>query len=93
MFETRACSQSKHLAERACLGRLGASCSSPVAAHAVLDGTTLRMTAIVASDDGRKVLRATVSGAGEDAEHLGRRAAQSLLEQGAATVAPLRPVT
>jgi len=50
------------------------------------------MTAIVASDDGRKVLRVTVSGAAEDAEPLGRRAAQSLLEQGAATVAPLRPV-
>ena len=50
------------------------------------------MTALVASDDGRKVLRATASGAADDAERLGRRAAESLLEQGAATVAPLRPV-
>jgi len=85
---TRACA----LAERACLARLGASCNSPVAAHAVLDGAALRMTAIVASDDGRKLLRATVSGAGGDGLRLGRRAADSLLEQGAATVAPLRPV-
>jgi hydroxymethylbilane synthase len=86
---TRACA----LAERACLGRLGASCSSPVAAHAVLEGASLRITALVASDDGRKVLRATLAGAADDAERLGRRAADSLLEQGAATVAPLRPVT
>lgn len=86
---TRACA----LAERACLGRLGASCNSPVAAHAVPDGSTIRITAIVASDDGRKVLRATASGAAQDGERLGRRVADSLLEQGAATVAPLRPVT
>jgi hydroxymethylbilane synthase len=85
---TRACA----LAERACLARLGASCNSPVAAHAVLEGTILRITALVASEDGRKVLRATGSGAADDAERLGRRAADSLLEQGAATVAPLRPV-
>jgi hydroxymethylbilane synthase len=86
---TRACA----LAERACLGRLGASCNSPVAAHAVLDGSTIRITALVASDDGRKVLRATAAGAAQDGERLGRRVADSLLEQGAATVAPLRPVT
>lgn len=85
---TRACA----LAERACLRHLGASCSSPVAAHAVLEGANLRITALVASDDGRKVLRATASGAAADAERLGRRAGDSLLEQGAATVAPLRPV-
>src|SRR5436309_4812095 len=85
---TRACA----LAERACLARLGASCNSPMAAHAVLEGTTIRITALVASDDGRKVLRATGSGAADDAERLGRQAADSLLEQGAATVAPLRPV-
>src|SRR5262249_14248163 len=86
---TRACA----LAERACLGRLGASCSSPVAAHAVLEGASLKITALVASDDGRKVLRATLAGAADDAVRLGRRAADSLLEQGAATVAPLRLVT
>jgi hydroxymethylbilane synthase len=86
---TRACA----LAERACLARLGASCSSPVAAHAALRGSALRVTGLVASDDGRKVLRATVSGAPGDAERLGRQVADSLLEQGAATVAPLRPVT
>ena len=86
---TRACA----LAERACLGRLGASCNSPVAAHAVLDGTSLRMTALVASEDGRKVLRASAVGAPDAPERLGWHLADSLLEQGATTVAPLKPVT
>jgi hydroxymethylbilane synthase len=84
---TRACAT----AERACLARLGASCNSPVAAYATRDGSTLRMTALVASDDGRKVLRATGIGAPDTAERLGRQLADSLLDQGAASVAPLQP--
>jgi hydroxymethylbilane synthase len=84
---TRACAS----AERACLARLGASCNSPVAAYATRDGSTLRMTALVASDDGRKVLRATGIGAPDTAERLGRQLADSLLDQGAASVAPLQP--
>jgi hydroxymethylbilane synthase len=83
---TRACAT----AERACLARLGASCNSPVAAYATRDGSTLRMTALVASDDGRKVLRATGIGAPDTAERLGRQLADSLLDQGAASVAPLQ---
>jgi hydroxymethylbilane synthase len=84
---TRACAS----AERACLAGLGASCSSPVAAHATQDGTTLKITALVASDDGRKVLRVSASGPVDSAERLGRRVADSLLEQGAASIAPLQP--
>jgi hydroxymethylbilane synthase len=84
---TRACAS----AERACLAGLGASCSSPVAAHATQDGTTLKITALVASDDGRKVLRVSASGPVDSAERLGRRVADSLLEQGAASIAPLEP--
>jgi hydroxymethylbilane synthase len=84
---TRACAS----AERACLAGLGASCSSPVAAHATQDGTTLKITALVASDDGRKVLRTIASGPVDGAERLGRRVAESLLEQGAASIAPLQP--
>ena len=86
---TRACA----LAERACLARLGASCNSPMAAHAILDGTSLRMTALVASEDGRKVLRASAVGAPEEPERLGQHLADSLLDQGAASVTQLKPVT
>jgi hydroxymethylbilane synthase len=62
-----------------------------VAAHATQDGTTLKITALVASDDGRKVLRVSASGPVDSAEPLGRRVADSLLEQGAASIAPLQP--
>ena len=85
---TRVCA----LAERAYLRRLGASCTTPMAAHAVLDGTTrLRMAAVVTSEDGRKVLRAETAGAAQDAETIGRGLAESLLAQGAAEVAGLDP--
>ncbi len=85
---TRVCA----VAERAYLRRLGASCTTPMAAHAVLDGATrLRMAAVVASEDGRKVLRAETAGAAEDAETIGRGLAESLLAQGAAEVAGLDP--
>ena len=50
---TRACA----LAERAYLARLGASCNTPMAAHAAWSGDRLTLTAFVASEDGRKVLR------------------------------------
>ena len=86
---TRACAA----AERACLARLGASCNSPVAAYTIQDGTVLKMTALVASDDGRKVLRATATGAADVPERLGRQLAEALLNQGAASIAPLHPGT
>jgi hydroxymethylbilane synthase len=83
---TRICAR----AERAYLGRLGASCHTPTAAHAVLDGACLRMSAFVASEDGRRVLRGVESGAAGESEALGRRLAEALLARGAAAVAALR---
>jgi hydroxymethylbilane synthase len=85
---TRACA----LAERAYLARLGASCNTPMAAHARLEGGTLRMSAVVASEDGRRVLRAGAAAPAPEAERLGRGLADTLLEQGAARVAALKPV-
>jgi hydroxymethylbilane synthase len=87
---TRACAE----AERAFLERLGASCNSPLAAHAtvVAAGEHLRLTALVASDDGGAVLRARGEGSVARAAAIGRDLADTLLERGAAEVAPLRPV-
>jgi hydroxymethylbilane synthase len=89
--ETRACAA----AERSYLRRLGASCNTPMAAHAVLDRSgerpRLRMTAVVASEDGRRMLRADAAGAPGDAEEIGRGLAELLLERGAETVAALHP--
>lgn len=83
---TRACA----LAERAYLARLGASCNSPMAAHATLAGGRLRLVALVASEDGTQVLRGEDAGAPGAAEAIGRRLAESLLERGAAAVTALR---
>jgi hydroxymethylbilane synthase len=84
---TRACA----LAERAYLARLGASCNTPLAAHARLEGGTLRMVAVVASEDGRQVLRARAAAAPGDAERLGRGLADTLLARGAAGITALEP--
>jgi hydroxymethylbilane synthase len=83
---TRVCA----LAERACLGRLGASCNTPMAAHAVLDGSCLKMIGFVASEDGRQVLRGAESGTPDECLALGRRLAETLLAKGAAGVTALR---
>ena len=83
---TRACA----LAERAYLARLGASCNTPMAAHAACSGDRLTLTAFVASEDGRKVLRGADGGPLHEAVRVGRRLAESLLERGAAAVAALR---
>jgi hydroxymethylbilane synthase len=88
---TRACA----IAERAYLRRLGASCTTPVAGYAVVEpgpaGGRLHMRAVVASEDGRRVLRAEAAGAPDDAEELGHGLADALLDQGAASVAGLDP--
>jgi hydroxymethylbilane synthase len=68
-------------AERAVSRSLGADCSMPVAAHAVADGSRLTLRALLASADGSRVLRATVSG--DDPAALGAAAATALRVQGA----------
>ena len=71
-------------AERAIARQLQASCQSPVAAHAKLDGNELTVTALVAHPNGQQHLRACISGAADEAESLGERLARQLLQQGAA---------
>jgi hydroxymethylbilane synthase len=87
---TRACAE----AERGFLGHLGASCNSPLAAHAiVVEGNAiLRLSAVIASEDGRAVMRAHAEGSVERAGAVGRELAQTMLERGASQFAPLHPV-
>ena len=85
---TRACA----LAERAYLGRLGGACNTPMAAHARLDGDTLRISGVVASEDGRRVVRASAIAPAADAVRLGRELADTLLARGAADIAALSPL-
>jgi hydroxymethylbilane synthase len=72
------------LAERVIARVLDASCQSPVATYAVVDGDAMNVTALVAMPDGSRSIRETVSGAAAEAEQLGELLANKLLELGAA---------
>ena len=71
------------LAERAIARVLEASCQSPVATFAVVDGDNMTVTALVATPDGSQSIRDSVSGPVDEAEHLGEQLARRLLDQGA----------
>jgi hydroxymethylbilane synthase len=70
-------------AERAFLAGLGGGCSAPIAALAVPDGDRLRLTALVASVDGDRIIRVEGDGAVDDPPGLGYQMAQAALEKGA----------
>ena len=66
-------------AERGFLAELGGACSVPAAAHATLAGDGLRVEGVLASPDGRKLLRAEVTGPSSAGGALGRSLASHLL--------------
>ena len=68
-------------AERAMLEVLGGGCQVPVGGYALLEKDVIRMRAIVASPDGRRVVRAELSGV--DPARTGASLGRNLLEQGA----------
>ena len=71
------------LAERAVALRLGANCQSPVASYATITEGALTIDALVASTDGRTIIREQSTGSLSDAELIGTQVAEGLLEQGA----------
>jgi len=68
-------------AERAVSRELGGSCTIPLAAYAEAQGARLRLRALVASIDGRRVARAQAEG--DDPEILGAKVAGELRQRGA----------
>jgi len=74
------------LAERAFLRGLGGGCQFPIAAHAVLEGDTLKLDGLVAKPDGSQILRDSLSGPSNDAEALGSALAGQLMAQGAGSL-------
>jgi len=68
-------------AERQFLNLLEGSCSVPIGAYAVLEGDDVVLQALVASSDGKTVLKETVRD--QDPIEAGRKAAELLIEQGA----------
>jgi hydroxymethylbilane synthase len=71
------------VAERSVAACLEASCHSPLASYAVIEQDAVTLTALVASVDGRVVLRQKVSGPVGDAGELGGRVGRILLDLGA----------
>lgn len=74
------------LAERAFLRDLEGGCQVPIGVTSEIDGETLTLSGIVASVDGQKFVKDTVSGSAIAAESLGSQLAHSLREQGAQAI-------
>lgn len=72
-------------AERAVLATLGGGCQVPLGAHARVseDGMTVQLLAVVASLDGRRLVRVDREGPATQPTRLGRAVARELLDGGA----------
>jgi hydroxymethylbilane synthase len=70
-------------AERKVSRCFGASCQIPLAAHAVVEGGTLHLRALVATPDGRRSAFAEASGPADAPEALGDQVSRRLREQDA----------
>jgi len=73
-------------AERAFLRELEGGCQVPIGVNTVLDGDSLTLTGIVASLDGKQLVKDAITGKAEDAERLGTELAQKMREQGAQAI-------
>jgi len=73
-------------AERALLERLEGGCQTPIAAYATIDETRLSLNGLVASVNGRRLVRETIQGPVAEAQTLGVQLAERLLERGGAEI-------
>jgi hydroxymethylbilane synthase len=73
-------------AERAVVEALDATCQTPVAAYATLDGDRLSLAAFAGLPDGSTWIRDTLSASPEEPAALGREVAERMLAAGAAEV-------
>jgi hydroxymethylbilane synthase len=70
-------------AERAINATLGGSCQVPIAGFAEISGETMTVRGLVGNPDGSEILRSSIEGVAAEAEILGKKLAQHLLDQGA----------
>lgn len=70
------------LAERALLDRLQGGCQVPIAAYATVMGTHVHLEGLVASVDGKDMIRDVVEGTAEQPHELGVQLAERLLGRG-----------
>jgi hydroxymethylbilane synthase len=73
-------------AERALLKKLEGGCQIPIGALGTVNGPELCMEGVVARLSGRQLVRASLSGPVENANELGERLAENLLELGAGDI-------
>ncbi|WP_137821956.1 hydroxymethylbilane synthase [Pseudomonas sp. D(2018)] len=73
-------------AERALNKRLNGGCQVPIACYAVLEGDQLWLRGLVGQPDGGQLLRAEARAGAADAEALGVKVADELLELGAEAI-------
>ncbi|PKN51393.1 MAG: hydroxymethylbilane synthase [Deltaproteobacteria bacterium HGW-Deltaproteobacteria-13] len=69
-------------AERSYLRALGGGCRLPIAALGKLDGQLLTLEGMVAAPNGTTVIREKIGGFRDDAEELGKKLAEIILEKG-----------
>lgn len=69
-------------AERAFLGLIEGGCQVPIGVHADVNGTEIKIEAVIASLDGSVILRNTISGPSEQAAELGRQLGRQMLDDG-----------
>ncbi len=73
-------------AERAFLRRLGGGCQVPIAALARIEGDNIRVSGLVATVDGRTVIRGESHARCDSAEAIGAALADDLLARGGAAI-------
>ena len=69
-------------AERALLDRLEGGCQVPIAGHARVEGDQVQLEALVASVDGRELIRDRLMGSVSEAQRVGQELAARLLAKG-----------
>lgn len=74
------------MGERAFLKRLEGGCQVPIAAHGHVEDKTFILDGLVASLDGKQMIRNTASGPALSAELIGIQLAEDLLSQGADSI-------
>jgi hydroxymethylbilane synthase len=85
------------LAERSFLRELEGGCQVPIGVNTAIEGEQLTMTGMVASLDGKRLIKDVVTGAATTAEDLGIQLAHKLKDQGAQEIlseiiAEFRPI-
>jgi len=73
-------------AERAFLRELEGGCQVPIGVNTKIEGDELTLTGMVASLDGKRLIRDTVKGSRSDAEKIGSDLASLVREQGAGEI-------